>query len=83
MKKIIYRTVIQYTVLSESPISEYTEMDEIVNNCLEGDCVGTKDIKVLNQEVVGKRAVKMITEAGSNPEDLRMDCEGNDLDRDD
>lgn len=82
-KKVLYRTVIQIEVLSEEPIPEDMELNDILYKCSEGaySC-RTKDL-VENKEVVGKRAVKMLEEHGSDPEFFQMDSRGYDTSDDD
>ncbi len=78
-KKRIFKTVISYTILSEQP---YTDMSlaQIEDECSGGDCIGGNfTTTVLNQELVGKKAVEQITALGSDPEFFQMDCEGNDI----
>ena len=39
MKKKIYRTVIQMTVLSEEPLPDGISLEEVVANCYDGDFI--------------------------------------------
>jgi hypothetical protein len=75
-KKVLYRSVIQVEVLSEEPIPEGMELNDILYECSEGaySC-RTKDL-VENKEVVGKRAVKLMAEHGSDLEFFQMDSRG-------
>ena len=78
-KKRIYKTVISYTILSEEPYNPMS-LGEIEEDCGGGDCIGGNfKTTVLNQELIGKKAVEQISELGSDPEFFQMDCEGNDI----
>lgn len=82
-KKMIYKTVISYTILSEEP---YTNMSlsEIEDECSNGRFIGGEFKEtILNQELIGKNAVEKITALGSDPEFFMMDCEGNDISEED
>ena len=90
MKKRIYKTVISYTILSETPYSDESLLEvksaliDLESSgcscCGDGDFFGG-DFKtsVLNQELVGKNAVNAITALNLNPEFFMMDCEGNEI----
>jgi len=78
-KKILYRSVFQIEVLSEEPIPEDMNIDEIQEECNNGSYSGVHDWKVRNKEVVGKRAVNMVVNQGSDPEFFQMDSRGYEL----
>jgi len=74
MKKI-YRTIIQVEILSEEPY-EPNSLDQIQYDIDEGDCSGSINAKVSNEEVSGEDAVKLIESQGSDPEFFGMDSDG-------
>ena len=79
MKKKIYRTIIQYEILSDEPYHD-ENLDEIVFECYEGSWSGNLGkTKVLNQELRGKKAIKFIKEQGSDPAFFGMDDQGNEI----
>lgn len=78
-KKVIYKTVISYTILSEEPYNDMS-LSEIEDECSTGRFIGGEfTATILNQELIGKNAVNKITELGSDPEFFQMDSEGNDI----
>jgi hypothetical protein len=79
MKKPIYRTVIQITVLSEEPIPEGMDLEEIAAECEDGEFCGKFEHKKLNEPIAGKEAADAIKDTGSNTEFFGMDNEGNEL----
>jgi hypothetical protein len=80
MKKTIYRTVIQLTVLSEKPLPEGMSLDEIEANCEDGDFCGKVDHIKTNEPLEGLRAAIAVEDTGSMPQFFQMDREGNVID---
>jgi hypothetical protein len=79
MKKKIYKTVISYTILSDTPYSS-NSLEGISTDCEYGDCIGGNFITTVeNKELSGKRAVEEIQKLGSDPEFFQMDGSGNDI----
>jgi hypothetical protein len=83
-KKKIYRTVIQYEILSDEPINDRSlDLDTIQYECTEGHWSGRGlETVIADEELTGKAAVEAIKDQGSDPEFFLMDDEGNDLDED-
>ena len=79
MKKTIYRTVIQLTVLSEEPLSEGIDLEEISANCELGDYCGKSKWLKVNEPIIGKRAAKAVQDTGNDPEFFQMDLLGNEF----
>lgn len=79
MKKQIYRTVIQMTVLSEYPIPDGMDLEEIAGNCVDGDFCGKSEYKKINEPITGKRAANAVLDTGSDTEFFQMDNEGNEI----
>lgn len=78
-KKKLYRTVIQYEIISDEPY-EGENLDEIVHETYNGSWSGEmKDAAVLNEELIGKKAVDAVKNQGSDPEFFFMDNGGNDI----
>jgi hypothetical protein len=75
-KKKLYRTVVQFEVLSEEPIPEGLDFEEIMGECADGEYSGKSTVIVENKPIVGKRAVNMVVNQGSDPEFFRMDSRG-------
>lgn len=68
----IYRTVVQYEILSPEPVN-FESLTGIAYSCTDGDCVGRfLDDIINNQELTGEVAVNAIKEAGSEPEFFNM-----------
>ena len=75
-KKVLYRTVVQFEILSEEPIPEGMDMEEIMAECEDGAYSGKTTVIAENKPVVGKRAVNMVVNQGSDPEFFQMDSRG-------
>lgn len=75
--KIIYKTVVTFTILSENPVEIDRVSGDFYASCDENDWIGGDKNIILNQELVGKVAVNEINNLGSNPEFFQLDCEGN------
>jgi hypothetical protein len=82
-KKVLYRSVIQYEVLSEEPIPDGMDLEEIIAECYDGEYSGKSEIIVSNKPIVGKRAVKFVEKQGSDVEFFNMDANGNELEEED
>ena len=79
MKKKIYKTVISFTILSDTPYS-INSLSGIAEDCDTGDCIGGNFITTVeNKELSGKRAVEEIEKLGSDPSFFQMDDSGNDF----
>lgn len=77
-KKIIYKTTIVVTVLSDEPFEGYDSLSDIGYVITEGDCSG--DFKTTNvEELTGKEAVEAIESQSSDPEFFGLDEEGNEI----
>jgi len=80
-KKRLYRKVIRFEILSETPFSESLSLEMINEECMDGSWSGQfLDDQVTNQIVVGKNAVKRVNAQGSEASFFNMDEDGNDLD---
>ena len=80
-KKTLYRTVVIIEVLSEEPIAP--DIDEIVRECDDGNYLGNTNWKIMNKELVGKRAAAQVIKLGSDFDFFNMDSNGNDLEHTD
>ena len=78
-KKTIYRTVIEIEILSEEPIPEGLDLEEIEGECQDGEYSGKHELKVSNQKLVGIKAANATRAQGSSPDFFMMDEEGNEL----
>jgi hypothetical protein len=79
MKKTIYRTIIQLTVLSDEPVPDGMCLEEIGANCDDGDFCGKSEYKEFNKPITGKDAANAVIDTGSDTEFFQMDKDGNDL----
>ena len=79
MAKIIYKSVVKVTVLSDEPLPECTTLDDVQYNIDGGDCIGHVEWEYKNAETVGTEAVDSILRTGSQPEFFQLDEEGNEL----
>lgn len=81
MKKKLYRTIIQFEVLSEDPIdSNNISLADIVYETMDGDWSGNIQFQKENEAVTGKDAVKLVLDHGTDPEFFGMDNDGNEID---
>lgn len=79
-KKTIYRSVIEFEILSEEPIPDGMTLGEIDEECNTGSFSGIHAYKTRNTKLVGKRAAKAVLRQASDPEFFQMDADGNNLD---
>jgi len=83
-KKKIYRTIIQIEVLSEKQFpKDGLSLSDIEYEITDGDCSGKIETTLLNEEIIGERAVAFVKAHGSDSEFFQMDEEGNELDESD
>lgn len=75
-KKVIYKTIIRYEILSEEPIPDVISLDEIANETENGSWSGRFLSCTVNEELVGKRAVSAVKRQGSDPSFFFMDDRG-------
>jgi len=78
-KKILYRNVIRFEVLSEEPIDSGVCLADIVRETVMGDWSGNVQFQKENEVVMGKRAVKLVCDHGTDLDFFNMDEQGNDL----
>lgn len=78
-KKVLYKSIIQIEVLSEEPIPQGMDIEEIMCECTDGEYSGKTTVIIENKPVVGKRAVNMVVNQGSDPEFFQMDSRGYEL----
>ena len=78
--KKIYRTVIQYEILSEEPIELGMPLSEYEVACMVGECSGRMlESTVANEVLEGKKAVKQIESNGTSLEFFQMNKNGREL----
>lgn len=82
MKKVIYRTVIELEVLSDKPIPDWVSLKDIAADGDYGDFSIAYKRKVDNNPVVGKKAVALVKNQGSDLEFFNMDLLGNEIEED-
>lgn len=85
-KKKIYRTVIQYEILSEEKISDSSSLnlETIAHECENGSWSGHElEPVIADQELTGKDAVDAIQNHGSSTDFFNMDILGNELEESD
>lgn len=78
-KKIIYKSVLKVTVLSDEPLPECISLEDVQYGTDEGEWLGHVEWEYNNAETVGAEAVNNIVQAGSDPEFFQMDDKGNEL----
>jgi len=77
--KAIYRTIIQYEILSDEPYDD-EDLETISNETYDGNWSGLMlEPKILNQKLFGKEAVKAINSQGSDSEFFGLDDNGNEI----
>ena len=73
MNKKYYKTTIAFSVLSEEPIPEQMNIDEIYQECIDGDYSGDlgfrSSVEVLNE----KEAAQELIKQGSDPSFFGID----------
>jgi hypothetical protein len=80
MKKTIYRSVIQIEVLSPTPISESSNLSDIIDEGDFGEFSITHKFTTANKPVKGMKAVDLIRNQGIwDPEFFQMDDKGNEI----
>jgi hypothetical protein len=79
MKKTIYRSVIQIEVLSPTPISESSDLGDIIDEGNFGEFSITHKFTTANKPVKGMKAVDLIRNQGSDPDFFHMDNKGNEI----
>lgn len=67
------------TVLSEEPLPEDMSIEEIDENCSDGDFCGKTDWQKVNEVLEGREAAIAVEDTGSDPEFFQMDKDGNEL----
>ena len=75
-KKVIYKTIIRYEILSEEPIPDVISLDEIANETENGSWSGRFLTSYFNKQLVGKAAVNAVKIQGSDPSFFFMDDRG-------
>lgn len=83
-QKKIYRTVIQYEILSDEPINDRSlDLETIKEECENGAWSGKGlETIVADEELTGKKAVEAVMDHGTDPEFFQMDTDGNEFDSD-
>lgn len=65
----VYRTIIQYEILSPTPLEDYLDLEAINDACINGDCSGKfLENPVSNEEIHGDAAIELIKSHGNDPE---------------
>ena len=78
--KPIFRSIIQVELLSDSPIPDGLDLNDINYEITEGGWSGSLETKIDNEKLYGKEAVDAIERQGSDTEFFGMDKNGNELD---
>ena len=80
VKPTIYRTVFQFEVLSDEPITESMSLTDIADETTNGHMSGRfLDNAVDNEALQGKAAVKAVRAQGSDPSFFMLDEDGYEL----
>jgi hypothetical protein len=77
--KTYYKTKITFHVLSEEPIPEDMNLDQIWYECIEGKYSGDLDFEKKVTKLTGAQAAKELMKQGSDPEFFGIDENGNAL----
>jgi len=78
VKKILYKTVVKVTVLSDEPIGD-ADMETILRQTDNGGWVGSNKTITQDQPIKGIKAVRAMEAIGSHVEFFQMDEKGNEL----
>ena len=65
--------------MSEEPIPEGVDLEEIDANCADGDYCGKTEWIKTNETLIGKEAAEAVEDTGSMPQFFQMDRDGNEL----
>jgi hypothetical protein len=76
-KRKFYRTVFQYEVLSEEPITDSLSLEQINYECTEGDWSG-HFLDTHSEELNGKAMADKLAEQGCDPEFFQLTENGED-----
>lgn len=79
MKKKIYKTIIQFEVLSETEIESTETLESILKKCDTEQYCGIFRPIQLNKPLKGLKAVKEVLEMNQDVDFFNMDLLGNDL----
>lgn len=75
-KKVIYKTIIRYEILSEEPIPDVVSLSDIAYEVEEGGWSGRFLTSDFNRQLLGKVAVNAVKRQGSDPSFFFMDENG-------
>jgi len=79
-KKPIYRNVLKFEILSDTPLDGSESLENIAYACDKGDCVGRFiENEVTNEKLEGSEASHKLYVMGSQPEFFNIDNEGNEI----
>ena len=73
-----YKTIFSVEVLSENPIEQIVDLDDLNYMITDGDCSGDIDSEG-SEEIDGATAAKLLIKQGSDPGFFQLDDNGNDL----
>ena len=84
-KRLFYKTIVKYEVLSEEPIPGHVDLEYIAKEAQEGRYVGRFLDPGPNGQIPlnGAAMADALREAGSEPSFFELDSEGNDFDEND
>ena len=82
MTRKFYRTVIQFEILSEEPLTEPPlTLEQINYETMDGHCSG-QFLETAYETVDGKRMAELLQKQGSDPEFFNLSETGDDLEED-
>lgn len=74
-----YKTKVSFVVLSEEPIPDGMSVENIANECMNGDW-SMGNLTTKETELDGRQAAMALINQGSDPGFFRLDDKGNDAD---
>ena len=79
-KKTIYKTVIQIEFLSDEPLNDNDNLDDLIYRAYQGDLSSKESTVLLNRPLNGRQAVNAIKNQGSDTEFFGIDSRGEEID---
>lgn len=78
-KRTFYKTIISIEVLSEDPLPDQIDLNDIAYGITDGDWSGTVE-KSFEKTLTGPETAVALADQGSDPEFFQLDEDGNDID---
>lgn len=74
-----YETIFTFKVYSDRPINPDMELGDIVSECVDGDMVGSTEVRE-ERQITSQQMAQKLYEVGSDPGFFELDDDGNRID---